>query len=314
VQALPGVQRAALSARSPLDPGFTNSFLIVGREEESQDFPEIRTRFITPGYLATTDVPLIAGRDIAPADVAGAEPVALINQSGVARYFPNVDPLDRRVRFWGVDWRIIGIIGDERFNGLDQASAPAVYTPLAQAPQTSVTILARTAGSPDALLPGLRDALRAGDPSLALGNERTLESALADTVARPRFLAFLITLFAALAITLALIGIHGVLSYSVARRAPEVGIRMALGATRGSVMGLIVGEGVRMAIVGTIIGLAGAVAAALAMRALLFGVQPFDTLSFALFPAAVIGLAALASFLPARRAVRSHPMNSLRAD
>lgn len=315
VRTLPGVQHAALAARNPLDPGFTNSFVIVGREEESADYPEIRTRMISAGYLETLDVALLDGRDISAADVAGAEPIALINESGMRRYFDGTDPIDSHVRFWGTPWRIVGVIADERFNGVDADPEPALYVPLAQAPQAGVTVLARASGGdPTAIAPDLRRLLRELDPGLALAGIETLDRTLAVSVARPRFTAALIGLFAGLALVLALIGVHGVLSYSVTQRTAEVGIRLALGATRGNVIGLIIREGITLAVIGTVIGLAIAAAAAQGIGALLYGVTPLDAATFTAVPVAVVGLAALASYLPALRAARAQPLSALRTD
>ena len=314
VAGLPGVEGAALAARSPLDPGITNSFTIIGREAESADFPEIRTRFITPGYLATLDVPLIAGRDLEAADIAGAQPVALINRAAARRYFDGSDPIDRQLSFWGTAWRIVGIMGDERFNGVDTAVEPAVYVPLAQAPQATASLLVRTRGDPTALIGAVRSTLRDIDPALALSSAETLDRTLAATVARPRFIAVLLGLFAGLALVLALIGVHGVLSYSVAQRIPEVGIRLALGSTRAGVMRLVLRHGLVLAAAGTLIGLAGAAVITRTMTSLLFGVQPHDAVTFAAVTAGTLTLCAIACLVPAARAARGHPMAALRSD
>ena len=314
VRALPGVTAAALTARGPLDPGFTNSFAILGREAESADFPEIRTRFISPGYLETLDIPLIAGRDLRTTDIVGTEPVGVINQAAAARYFAGTDPLDQRLLFWGVQWRIVGVIGDERFNGLDADAEPAIYVPLAQAPFPSVVLLARSPGDPSNLVPAIRSVLRDLDSGIPLANAQLLEQELGDSVARPRFLAALLGTFALLATALALIGMHGVLSYNVAQRTPELGIRLALGATRTQVIGLVLRDGMSLAAAGTIIGLVAGAIATRTMAALLFGISAHDAVTFAAVTVGIAMLALVASLIPARRAARAQPMSALRAE
>lgn len=314
VRALPGVREAALAARHPLDAGFTNSFVIVGREAESADFPEIRTRFITPGYLRTMAVPLIAGRDIDDADIAGTPPVALLNRAAAERYFSGADPIGSELRFWGTNWRIVGIMGDERFRGIDEPAEAAIYTPLAQAPQSSATLLVRAAGDPQALVGALRSAITSLDPELAPHGIETLDVTLARSIARPRFTATLGTLFAAAALILALIGVHGVLAYDVAQRTGEVGIRMALGATRAQVYRMVIRDGVAPAAIGVVIGIAGALIAARATASLLFGVAPHDPLTFGGVALVTIAMAVLACWLPARRAAAGQPMEALRTD
>ncbi len=314
VRALPGVESAALASPHPLDPGFTNSFVIVGREAESKDFPEIRCRFITPGYLRTLGVPLLSGRALEEGDDADAPFVAVINRAAAERYFSGRDPLGQTVRFWGTPWRIVGVIGDERFEGVDRPPDPAVYVPFAQAPQQSAAVVVRAAGDPMTLLPAIRRAFRAVDPQLALYGAERLDAVLSDSIAKPRFTAALLSLFAALALVLALVGVQGVLGYAVQRRAPEVGIRMALGATPGSVARLVLGEGVRLAAVGVAIGLLIALAASRLLAGLVFGVATTDPATFAAVTVAVLATAGLASWLPARRAVRGNPVEVLRAE
>ncbi|MEX0908049.1 MAG: ADOP family duplicated permease, partial [Gemmatimonadota bacterium] len=314
VGTLAGVRSAALAGQSPLDAGTTNGFVIEGREAESADMPEIRTRFITPGYLATLDVPLSAGRDISHSDVATSPRVALINRSAAERYFPGMDPAGHVLSFWSTSWRIVGVIGDERFSGVDSEPEPAVYAPLAQAPLPAATILLRTDRDAALLADDVRRTLRELDPALALSGVERLDVTLARTVARPRFIAVLLGLFAAVAASLAVIGVHGVISYGVARRTSEIGIRMALGATRASVLRLILAEGVALAAVGVAIGVVLAAAMARAVAALLFGVQPWDPATFGGVIVGMLACAVLASLLPARRAARAQPMAALRAE
>ncbi len=313
VRALPGVTSAALASASPIDPGYTNSFVVVGSGEGARDHPEIRTRSITPGYLETVKLPLLEGRGIEAGDVAGAPPVGLVNRAAARRYLPG-GALGREISFWGTDWRIVGVVGDERFRGLDQPSEPAIYVPLAQSPQQTVTLLVRSEGDLAALAEPLRRSVAKLDPAVALSGVEPLAAALSGSVSEPRFTATLLGLFAALAILLALIGVHGVLAYTVAERSAETGIRMALGASRGDVLRSVVGEGMALAGVGVALGLAAALAGSRLLASLLFGVAPRDPDTYAGVVILVLGVAALASLVPALRATRADPVASLRAE
>ena len=313
-RALPGVEAAAIASRHPLDPGFTNSFTVVGREAEARDWPEIRCRFVTPGYLETMDLTLLDGRELNDGDVAGRAPVAMINRAAAERYFTGRDPLGQQIRFWGTPWRIVGVIGDERFLGLAEDPEPAVYASLLQAPQSSGVLLVRTAGDPLTSIEPLRRIVHRLDPQVALYGVEPLEATVAESIARPRFTAALLGLFGAVAILLALVGVHGVLSYTVAQRAPELAVRMALGATRRNVLALVLRDGATLAAIGTAIGLAIAFAGAHLLRSLVYGVAPRDAVTFAAVAAGVMVLAAVASWLPARRASATDPNVTLRSE
>jgi putative ABC transport system permease protein len=314
VRALPGVTAAAIAARHPLDPGVTNSFVVIGREAEATHWPEIRCRFVTPGYLETTDVPLLSGRAFADGDVAGAAPVVMINRAAAERYFAGREPLGQVLSFWGVPWQIIGVIGDERFNGLDAAPEPAVYAPLGQAPQQAATLLVRTTSPPAQLIAPVRQVLEELDPQVPLYGVEPLERTLAASIARPRFTSLLLTGLGGLGMALALIGVYGVLSYSTAQRSSEIGIRMALGASRISVIARIMREGAFLAAAGAALGATIALVGSRLLESLVFGVSARDPLSFLGVPAAVLLMATLASLIPARRAARADPAATLRAD
>jgi putative ABC transport system permease protein len=314
VQSLPGVAAASIAARHPLDPGFTNSFTVIGREAESQNWPEIRTRFITPGYLETVGVPVVSGRALAPGDVAGTTNVGVINQLAAQHYFAGTNPVGQQLNFWGTNWQIVGVIGNERFNGVDEQSEPAIYVPIGQAPTGSAVLLLRADGDGRTLLPAVRRVFSELDPQLALFGVEPLEQTLSATIARPRFTAALLALFGVIAILLAMIGVHGVLSYSVRQRASEVGIRMALGATRGKVVALVVREGAVLAGMGVVLGLLGALAGSQLLSRLVFHVSPRDITTFGVVTVAVLLASGLAAWLPARRAAKADPMHSLRAE
>lgn len=314
VRAIPGVESAALAAGSPLDPGFTNSWQIIGREAESEKLPEIRVRVLSPGYLKTLDVPVLEGRGIETSDDANAPQVVVINHTAAQRYFPH-GAVGQQVKWWGVTRRIVGVIGDEKFRGIDAPTDPAAYAPVAQAPLQGVTVLARTSSAdPMSVAGGIRQAVHALDPQIALYGVEPLQHTEAASIAKPRFNALLLAVFAGLAIVLAVVGVHGVLSYAVTERASEMGIRMALGASRRNVMRTVVGEGMALAGLGVTIGLAGAFVGSRLLASMLFGVTTTDPVTFVVVPLIVLLTAAAASLLPALRATRVDPMQVLRAE
>jgi len=316
VQRLPGVQAAAISAYHPLDPGFTNSFRIVGRESEAATQPEISVRRVTAGYFRTMAVPLVRGRLLADSDTTGAPPVLLINEAAAQRFFDKQEPLGRQINFWGVNRTIVGVIGNERFHGLTEAPPIAVYAPLDQAPSANGAgaLLVRTAGDPTTLVASVRGAIREQDPALAVFGLEPLRETVSRSVAERRFTMLVLGLLAAVALALAAIGVHGVLSYSVTQRAKEIGIRVALGAQPSGVLRLVVVHGVGLALAGAALGLAGAFVLTRSMGTLLYGVSPTDPLTFVAVPAGLTFVAFLASYLPARRATRVDPVRALRAD
>ncbi len=314
--ALPGVEAAALAANHPLDAGFTNSFVIVGREAESRDLPEMSMRTVSPGYFRALRVPLVNGRLLEDSDAPTSPPVALINEAAARRLFADQDPLGHRIAFWGVTRTIVGLVGDEKMHGLTKAAPIAAYMPLAQAPTRGggEALLLRVAGNPNALARGVREAIAEIDSGLAVFGVEPLDRTLSESIGTERFLMLLLALFAGLALLLAAIGIHGVLSYSVAQRTREIGIRMALGASPDSVTRLVFGQGARLTACGLAVGLLFGLFFARALAGLLFGVTATDTLTFVAVLVVLALVAALSTWLPARRAVSVDPLVALRQD
>jgi putative ABC transport system permease protein len=311
---LPGVESAALAANHPLDTGFTNSFLVVGREAEAADWPEISCRFVTPGYFRTLRVPLIRGRLLRDSDTSSSDPVVMVNQATADRFFQEQDPIGQKIRFWGTNWTVVGIVGNERFHGIAKAAPIAAYVPLSQTRATTLALIVRTTADPVEMGPTVRAAIREIDPELAVFGLEPLEETVATSMSEQRFMMLLLGLFGVLAAVLAAVGVHGVLAYLVAQRTREIGVRMALGATSGRVTHLVVGQGVRLVLIGLAIGFAMALALSRLLAGMLFGVTPTDrpTLLAAFF---VIGsVAALSIWLPARRAVRVNPLTALRQE
>jgi len=314
VAALPGVNAVAIAGRHPLDAGFTSSISVLGREAEAGDWPEPSIRQVDAGYFETLRIRLIAGRRLEPTDDATAPTVLLINESAADRYFPGEDPLGQRIRLWGSNREIVGIIGNERFRGPADITPPAVYLPLKQAPSPTGSLLLRVDRNPEALAASVRAIVRDIDPSLPLFGVEPMAVTLSESMAQRRFTMLLLGIFATVALALAVVGVHGILTYTVAQRKREIGIRMALGADRRKVQQLIVGRGVLLTLGGLGIGLIGALVGTRAMRSLLFAVSPTDPGTIAAVGILLTAVAVVASYLPARRAAKVDPMEALRAE
>ena len=313
VSALPGVEAAALAGSHPLSAGFTNSFVIVGREEESKGFPELSMRAVTPGYFSAVRLRLSKGRLLATRDGTKSEPVVLVNEAAATRFFSDDDPLGQQIAFWGVRWTIVGVVANERFHGLTNDVPIAAYMPLAQAPSRGgQSLLVRTAGDPGALAGAVRGAIREIDPALAVYGVEPLTATLADSFGTRRFVMLLLMLFAALAMLLAAVGVHGVLSYTVSQRTREIGVRMAMGASPRSVVRLVLGEGAKLIVLGLGTGLVLGVAFTRALGGLLYGVTSTDPLTFLAVGVLLAVVAGVSSYIPARRAMRVDPIVALR--
>ncbi len=309
----PGITAAALATANPMDAGFTSSIRVTGREGEAGAWPEPSVRTVSDGYFATLRVPVRAGRAFEPGDDAAAPPVVLVNESARARFFDGHEPIGARIQLWGRERTVVGVVGNERIKGLAADAPPAVYLPLPQAPTPSA-VLVRTAGDPARAAALVRQAVREVDPALALFGVEPLADTIQGTLAQRRFTMLVLAAFAAAALLLAAVGVHGVLSYAVAQRTREIGIRVALGADLATVRRLVLGDGARLTALGVTIGLGGALALSRAMRSLLFGVEAFDGMTFATVATLLAAVALLASWLPARRAARVEPMEVLRGE
>ena len=277
VRQVPGVRAAGLAMAHPLQSGFTSRYTIIGRPEVAEgDRDEIRIRSVSPGYFATVGVPLLRGRWLEDRDRAGQPRVTLINESAARRHFAGEDPIGQRIAFFGTPYTIVGIVGNERFMGLDQEVPPAVYPPIAQVPMTGLSLLVRGDGDPTAFTAAIRREFRALDPAIALYGIDSMASELRQTTAQPRFSSALVGAFAAMAWLLAIIGVHGVLSYSVAQRVQEIGVRMALGAEPRDVLRLVMREGIIVALIGLAAGIALAFVSSRVLATMLYAVEPRD--------------------------------------
>ena len=312
---LPGVEAAAIAGNHPLDPGFTNSFSIVGREAESRTWPEISIRRVTSGYFRTVGLSLVRGRLIQDSDTTTGAPIVLINETAAERFFGKTDPVGHQMRFWGASRTIVGIVANERFHGLVESGPIAAYAPLAQTPSANGAgvLLVRTAANPSSLAGALRSTIRAVDPGLAVFGLEPLDVTMTRSIAQRRFIMVLLGAFALTALVLAGVGVHGVLSYRVARRRQEIGIRMALGAAPGTVLRLILRDGARLTVTGLVLGLLAAVAFTRVLQTMLFGVTATDPLTFAGVALFFVVVAMVATLAPARWASQVDPLTVLRS-
>lgn len=323
VRALPGVAEAAAVSAAPLAAGTLRvGFSIEGEGEVSSE-QVMDIRVVTPGYFRLMGIPLRGGRDVEPSDRAGTQPVAVVSEAAVRRYFRDGDPIGRTITMgWardaqpdGVTATIVGVVADVKLYELGEAPLPTVYFPHAQVGVPGMSMIVRAAGANPLLpVPGLRDELRALDPNLPLDDVQLVDDILADSVAQPRFYMMLLLLFAGVAVILAAVGIFGVMSFAVAQRRREIGIRMALGAPHASVLRLVLREGMLVTAVGIAIGLTAAVALTRVMESLLYGVAATDAVALVGATLILAATALLASCLPARRAASLDPLLALRAD
>ncbi|HEX7089656.1 MAG TPA: ABC transporter permease [Longimicrobiales bacterium] len=275
---------------------------------------------ITPGFFGMMRIPVRLGREFTEQDGPDGMPVAVVNETFVRRFLPEGDPLGRRFT-WGDPedsdatwWTIVGVVADTRRSGLAEPVRPEAYLPQQQVASRGMTVLVRTAGDPLALTGPIRAVLRSIDPLQPLSDVRTVEQLMAEAVAARRFVMLLLSIFAAVALVLAAIGIYGVMAYLVGQRTREVGIRFALGADRRSVLALVVGQAMARVLPGVALGALGALGLTRLLRSQLFGVSALDPVTFLVVAALLVGVALAASLLPARRAAGVDPMAALRQD
>jgi predicted permease len=316
IASLPGVEAVAIAGNHPLDAGFTNSIQVVGREAEATDWPEPTIRFVTAGYFETLRVPQLSGRRLAESDGVDAPSVVVINQAARQRFFATQEPIGQRIRFWGSDRLVVGVVGNERFRGLTAGNPPGIYAPLAQVPMGTGahSVLVRVRGVPAGFAGTLRRVVAELDPALPLFGVEPLTQTLTNSLGQQRFTMIVLAIFAAVALLLAVIGVHGVLSYTIVQRTREIGIRMALGADAGRVRRLVVTQGAVLAILGLLLGIVGAIAVTRVLATLLYGIGTRDPATFVTV-ALFLGIVALAaSGWAARRATRVDPMVALRTE
>ena len=319
---LPGVESASAAYLDPLDAGWTNAFLFVGRPAPEQGRrPQAEFRPVLPGFFATAGIGVRAGRAFTDADDDHAPGVAIVNQAFVRAFFGDGDPLGARLDYgnwWRADtdpeYEIVGVVADVHSSGPTEPVRPVIYFPHAQQPVREMALLVRTAGDPAALAPEVRRVVAELDPTVPVDGATTMAAKLEAKVGDRRFLAALLTFFATAALVLAAVGLYGILSFLVLRRSREIGIRLALGERRGEVVRGVLVEGLGLVLVGVAVGLPVALGLARALRRLLFGVGPADPGTTLAAPLVLLAVGLAACAVPALRATRVDPLEALRTE
>jgi putative ABC transport system permease protein len=324
---VPGVREVALTSALPMQ-GWTDGMPLRIPSAKAGDQP-VRggggVKMISPSYFATIGLPVVRGRGLRESDNQGSTPVIVINQAFADMYFKGIDPIGRHVLIERilpgrpelgeeVPWEIVGVAANERVGSLSANASRGLYITLDQSPQLTPNLIARTSAAAASVVPSMRAAAREFDAGQPLADVRTVEDLRDDSLAADRLRMWLVTAFSTIALVLAGIGIFGVIAYSVAQRTHEIGVRAALGASRGRLMGLVMRHAAMLTAFGLALGLAGAVGATRFMSALLFGVQPNDVVSLAGAAASLGIVAMVAAWVPARRAARVDPLVALRVE
>jgi putative ABC transport system permease protein len=318
---MPGVASVTLGRRVPLAfGGGSSSTLTVDGYEATAEQPAFASfNHVGPGYFRTLRIPIVAGRDVSPDDVGGGARVAVINETMARTYWNGRDPLNGRFAFSRTprdeDWiTVVGVARDIKQRSMTETGQPAFYLPVLQYFQPSMVLHVRTPGDPASVLADLPRVVREIDSNVPFFNVGLMAAHTGAVTFTQRLAANLLVVFGGLALLLAAIGSYGVLSYLVGQRRREIGIRLAIGATRASVFRLVVTSGARLVAIGAVVGFAMAVSLGFALRGLLIGVQPTDPLTYASVFAILIAVAVAACALPARRAASLNPVKALRED
>lgn len=318
--ALPGVQYAAVGGGGgvPLmDQNKPGVFTIEDQPATDANLPRTKFSSVSADYFRVLGTPLVSGRFFAPGDDEEAPRVALIDEALAHCFFPNTDPIGRHVKPGPRDSKapwltIAGVVGNIKTDGFDQPDQPHLYVPILQNPGYAMAVYVRTEGNPAGLTQSLRQEVQAVDPNLPLFGERTMDDLVSASLGQRRFAMQVVGLFGVLALFLAGIGIYGVMAYSVTQRTREIGIRLALGASTGNILGWLLQQGMRLTLIGMGVGLLGALALTRLLRGLLFGIAPTDLVTYGGLTMLLAGVALLACYIPARRATKVDPLVALR--
>jgi putative ABC transport system permease protein len=316
LEALPEVSAAGMAQTLPLRGDYVLSFAIEGRPAaDSGAGVSANYRSVTEGYFQALGIPLMHGRTFTAGDGADAPKVAIVDEAFVRRHFPTEDAIGRGIDIGnGTDgfYKIVGVVGDVHHEGLDANPEPTMYVPLAQDAFDTIWVVAKSGKDPSSLSAAVRQVVHDIDPGLPVYSVVPLSEVLSDSVAERRFSMLLLGLFAVSALFLAAVGLYGVVAYGVSQRTQELGVRMAMGARPADLLRMVIGGGLKLALAGVVIGLAGALALARIISSMLFGVTPFDPASYLATAVMLLAVATLACYLPARRATRVDPIVALR--
>jgi putative ABC transport system permease protein len=335
LSALPGVESAAVASKLPVKhspnpwgisiegrpappPGSQEGGAALSRKTGHYHHGSVAINRVTSGYASTLGLRLLRGRLLGEGDTADAPMVALISDTTARKYWPNEDPIGQRFTVDYTSWfpkmTVVGVVADIKTDRLDKPQYPEIYWPQAQAPSANARILIRTKVDPDALAGAVREEIGKIDRDLPVQEMSSMDGVIANTLWRARLAAWLFGLFAALTVALAAAGLYGVLSYSVGQRTQELGLRMALGARGSDVLRLVIGEGMRLVVIGLAVGLTAAAMFSRLLASQLYGVKATDALTFAGVSLLLAVVALFACYIPARRAAKTDPMVALRQE
>jgi putative ABC transport system permease protein len=321
IEAIPGVDSAGAVSFLPMTGlGIGTSFYRLDRPRPTEgQLPGTDVRPVTPNFFKTMGIPQIAGRDFTAAETAESPQVAIVNQTMVRQHFANEDPIGKHLqvsigRPGGMDVEIVGVVGDIKMTALDADINPAVYLPHTQLSIGLMTFVARTSVEPTSITASLARAVRSEDPNLPLADVATMEQVVGNTLARARTVSTLLIVFALIALVLAGVGVYGVMAYSVSQRTQEIGVRMALGATTGSVFTMMLGDAMKLVTIGVVAGVIAAAWLTQFLSSMLFQIGRFDVVTFAVTTVVLAAVATFASYVPARRGMKVTPVEALRAE
>jgi predicted permease len=312
---LPGVEGVAVSGSLPLSgSAFDTLVTINGRVDAPVGGHSVDFDICSPGYFQALGIPLLRGRVFDESDTTKKARVVVINEALARQLFPDQNPLGLSLTEGTNSWEIIGVVGDVRVRRLSRAARPMIYRPYSFAGSGNFHLFVRTATEPLALSDAVRRAILAFDPAQPVAHMRSMEMVLGTSVATPRLIAVLLATFAGTALLLAAIGLYGVISYYVAQRSHEIGVRMALGAARADVLRMVLGQGMTLSLVGLAVGLLASLGLVRVLANLLFQVKPGDPVTFGAVSLLLLIVAGLACWFPARRATKVDPMMALRSE
>ncbi len=315
VGSLPEVAVVGMTTSLPLGLGNADRGVeIPGYEFAEGERSSLFYAMITEGYLETMGIRLVEGRTFTRQDDETGAPVIIINQRFAERFWPEESALGHVVSTAGADREVVGVVETGKYNSLGEAPAAYMYIPQREQFRTGMTLVARSRSNPAAVLRRVNEIVRAMDPEMPVYDVKTMEDHMGLALLPARLGGSVLGLFGVLGLILAAVGIYGVMAYSVAQRTKEIGIRVALGANRGRVLKLVLGEGLKLALIGTVLGLIGAAGAARLVGGLLYNVSAIDPVAFVGVPLVLIGVAALAVYIPARRAAGLNPIQALKTD